>query len=144
MFNLNIVVSVFLNKKLRNGNVRLCNLLIANFMALILSGCASVEYFRRNDQPDDERMISGRETYPWAVMNITRSEIIGIGYLGWKGGAFPLLLWAPLFAVDVPISLFVDTVTAPWQIQRYSDFPDEVNSNDEKPRHEEDKPNLDE
>ena len=45
MFNLNIVVSVFLNKKLRNGNVRLCNLLIANFMALILSGCASVEYF---------------------------------------------------------------------------------------------------
>lgn len=134
MVKLVIVVFAFVHKKKFNRIARLPTFLIVMVWALLFSGCASIGYFDRNDDPKDEGVISGRETYPWAVMNITRSELCGIGYLGWKGGPFALLSWSPYFAIDLPISLCVDTVTMPWQIYRYSNFPDQKKSEAESPQ----------
>lgn len=127
-YNLDVIVRALTNI------IQRMNLAVISFVASLSLGCSSVGYFERDDSPEDHKVVSGREAYPWAVMNITRSDVLMIGYMGWNGGPVSLLLWAPYFAIDLPISLCVDTVTMPWQIYRYSNFPDQKDAEGESPQ----------
>lgn len=95
-------------------------------MAVMLSGCAWVAYMNPGDTIPEE---THRKTYPWAVMNITRSDFVAIStciHDADKGG----LIMVPYLICDTLFSLVADIVSFPWQINRCMNFPaDEDRSN---------------
>ena len=90
-------------------------------MAVMFSGCAWITYMNPGDTLPEE---THRETFPWAVMNMTRSDFVAIGTClsdADKGG----FIMVPYLICDTAFSLVADVVSCPWQINRYMNFPAE-------------------
>ena len=90
-------------------------------MAVMLSGCAWIAYMNPGDTIPEETQ---RMSYPWPIMNITRSDFVAIGtcvHDADKGG----LIMVPYLICDTAFSFVADIVSCPWQINRYMNFPAE-------------------
>lgn len=93
--------------------------LMLSFLILtlqFLSGCAALTYYCA---PIPESQF--KEMFPWPVYNLTRADVVAISTISDNIGV-GVIVWMPIFIVEVPCSIIIDTFTIPFQYMRYEDI----------------------
>lgn len=91
----------------------------------LLSGCASIAYYKRvSMEPEESPSVPVgryyRESFQRSCFNATCSDFDMLGVVANAGGGpIGFAIFAPFFIVDIPVSLCTDIVAMPWQVARY-------------------------